>query len=175
MIEEWRSVVGLEGCYEVSNMGNVRSLDRKITYTRFGKAETKFFPAKPLSITYVRGYAKVYLMSGGPGRPHFVHRLVLEAFVGPCQIGHETRHINNVRSDNSLSNLAWGTHAENEYDRATTGTVLRGESNANSRYTEDNIKGIRDGRITRQEAHDLLGMSFPNYHYIKNRTTWRHV
>ena len=63
---------------------------------------------------------------GGPGyrvvslkasRPIFyVHRLVLEAFAGPCPAGLESRHLNGIKTDNRRSNLVWGTSAENSAD-----------------------------------------------------------
>ena len=35
--ERWKPVVGYEGIYEVSDLGRVRSLSRKVDYSRFGK------------------------------------------------------------------------------------------------------------------------------------------
>ena len=50
-----------------------------------------------------------------------VHVLVLEAFVGPRPAGHEGRHLDDVRSNNTLSNLAWGTQGENYQDALRNG------------------------------------------------------
>ena len=58
------------------------------------------------------GYVLYGLCSKGKCKTHKAHRLVLEAFVGPCPTGLETRHLNGVRNDNRLDNLAWGTPAE---------------------------------------------------------------
>lgn len=54
-------------------------------------------------------------MSGRKDR--YIHRLVLEAFVGPCPEGMEARHINGDHQDNRLENLCWGTKEENMKDR----------------------------------------------------------
>lgn len=64
------------------------------------------------------GYQRVSL--GNTQR--YVHRLVLEAFVGPCPPGKQCRHLNGDKADNKLTNLAWGTPSENNYDRVRHGT-----------------------------------------------------
>lgn len=66
-----------------------------------------------------KGYPSVNLTkeSGTPYKTFRVHRLVLLAFVGPCPEGMECRHLNGVRADCRLENLAWGTRDENVEDR----------------------------------------------------------
>ena len=49
----------------------------------------------------------------------YIHRLVLETFVGPCPKGTQCRHLNNDKLDNRLSNLIWGTQKQNQLDRWT--------------------------------------------------------
>lgn len=65
------------------------------------------------------GYLVVKL---GQGRNHFVHRLVLLAFTGPCPDGMEALHDNGVHGDARLSNLRWGTKSENCLDLVRHGT-----------------------------------------------------
>lgn len=108
--EEWRPVVGWEGWYEVSNLGKVRSLHPG--RFRFGTI---------LHGSQRDGYKTVRLCKPGRSTARKVHQLVLEAFVGPRPPGHITRHLNSVRHDNRLSNLAWGTHVENSEDLRRTG------------------------------------------------------
>ena len=52
-----------------------------------------------------------------------VHRLVLEAFVGPCPAEHECAHLNGARDDNRLLNLSWVTRAENAHHKRVHGTM----------------------------------------------------
>ena len=69
----------------------------------------------------IHGYPRVNLSRDGAPRQFLVHRLVLEAFVGPAAAGLETLHGNGVRSDCRLSNLRWGTSAENKADTVRHG------------------------------------------------------
>jgi hypothetical protein len=70
----------------------------------------------PLNTT---GYPNLNLVppEGRSYKTFRVHRLVLLAFVGPPPDGQECRHLNGIRTDARLVNLAWGTKAENAEDR----------------------------------------------------------
>ena len=69
------------------------------------------------------GHLKVSIRMNGRYYHAWVHRLVLEAFVGPCPPGMETRHLNGNPKDNRLVNLAWGTPSENSQDTKDHGHV----------------------------------------------------
>lgn len=119
MTEQWRPVVGWEGLYEVSDQGRVRSVDRVIT-RRNGLRHThrgQILKACPIK----SGHLVVRLMNAGFGSTRTVHRLVLEAFIGPCQIGHEGCHIDGNHKNNRVNNLYWGTRSENLLDQVRHG------------------------------------------------------
>lgn len=65
------------------------------------------------------GYLAVSL-SGKSRR--YIHRLVLQAFVGPCPDGSECRHLDGNPRNNRLENLCWGTRKENTADSVRHGT-----------------------------------------------------
>jgi hypothetical protein len=67
------------------------------------------------------GYHHVNLKYKNKTRSTTIHRLVLEAFVGPCPPGCEARHLNGNPGDNRLENLAWGTKKQNAADRKAHG------------------------------------------------------
>jgi hypothetical protein len=120
-IEQWRPIAGYEGAYMVSDHGRVRSLDRVITY-RDGR--TRFHPGRILRPGDTGGGHIVYLGAGIQNQKS-VHRLVLEAFVGPCPPGMEACHWNDIRHDNRLENLRWDTHSANEFDKVRNGRHRR--------------------------------------------------
>lgn len=109
--EEWRPVPGYEGMYEVSNLGRVKSL---------GTSRNR--PPTILRICVKQhGYRYAALHQAGRRRCPTLHRVVLEAFVGPCPDGREGCHIDDDKSNNHLSNLYWGTRSDNMLDRIRHG------------------------------------------------------
>ena len=98
----WKIIPDNEG-YEVSDDGHVRN---KVT-GRILK-----------NIVNSDGYHVVSLSNR---KQHRVSRLVLLAFVGPCPEGMNCRHIDNDRTNNHLSNLAWGTCLDQHNDRVAAG------------------------------------------------------
>ena len=108
--ETWKAVVGYEGIYEVSNHGQVRSLPRidMSGNNRLGKM-------RKLEIDK-DGYNKIVLRLDGVSRKFLVHRLVLEAFVGPCPENMEACHNNGMPGDNHVPNLRWDTNEANKAD-----------------------------------------------------------
>lgn len=174
--ERWLPVVGYEGIYEVSDHGRVRSLDRTIRH-RNGHVTRRRGRVLRLSST-VSGYPQAGLRSGDRDGQRLVHRLVAEAFIGPCPEGMECRHLDGNRRNNSPSNLAWGTHAENVADQATHGTRRVGESVAQAKLTERDVRAIRqacaDGEPQRSIAR-RYGVTQTLISRILLRKTWRHV
>jgi hypothetical protein len=157
--EEWRSVVGWEGLYEVSSMGRVRSLDRVIAgglrghdYVKQGRVLIPYRQPKS-------GYLVVSL-SNGTKHVVRVHTLVLEAFVGPRPDGLEACHGPNGADDNSRGNLRWDTSSAKSLD-----TVAQGMHNhANKTHClrrheftpENTYIGKNGGRICKKcrRGHD---------------------
>lgn len=102
--ERWRDVVGFEGLYVVSNLGNIMSLPRRV---KFGNTE-RVSEGRLLSQCNDRdGYKIVVLTDGSRRKTGKVHRIVATAFI-PNPAGLETvDHINANKSDNSVENLRW--------------------------------------------------------------------
>lgn len=108
--ELWKHVVGYEGLYEVSNYGNIRSLDRIVVYSdgrthKYNSCVIKQFKNK--------GYLYVRLSKNNKSSWEKVHRLVAKSFIDnpynkPC-----IDHINGDKTDNKVTNLQWVTYEEN--------------------------------------------------------------
>lgn len=118
--ERWLTVPGYEGLYEVSDHGRVRSLDRE--YTRSDGVRTRRSGRTLKPVTNTNGRHQVYLcIPGEKHRPQQVHRLILQAFIGPCPEGMEACHENDNPTDNRLANLRWDTRHGNYDDRVRNG------------------------------------------------------
>jgi len=68
------------------------------------------------------GHQKIRLCKNHKFQDFYIHRLVLETFIGPCPSGMECRHLDGNSKNNSLDNLRWGTKLENENDKKLHGT-----------------------------------------------------
>lgn len=93
------------------------------------------------------GYEMVLLRSPGQKKVgRTVHRMVAEAFIGPCPEGQEVRHLDGSRSNNHVENLAYGTRSDNMQDAHGHGTLSRGETHPSAKLTESDVRQIRARR-----------------------------
>jgi hypothetical protein len=86
------------------------------------------------------GYARVTLRIDGRSVHAYVHRLVLEAFVGPCPEGMEACHFpDQDRMNCRLENLRWDTRAANQADKVAHGTSNRGARRHMARLSDADV------------------------------------
>lgn len=125
------------------------------------------------------GYPTVCLSRGKPAerRSFCLHALVLTTFVGPCPPGQVCRHLDGNKRNNNLSNLAWGTRAENSEDSRKHGTMAVGEARG-GRLTSDSVLEIRV-RYENGEVQTALAKEFGVHQVtiseIVTRKIWRHI
>ena len=137
--ERWRPVRKWEALYEVSDFGRVRSVARWVA-CREGK---RLSEGRLLQPTESLGmYWRVELNDGGRVQSVHVHRLVAVAFVPG--IGAIVRHLDGNGFNNLPENLSWGSHADNEADKARHGRTPRGEAHPNSKMTDGHVRQIRE-------------------------------
>ena len=103
MNEIWKAIPSRTS-YEVSNLGRVRRAP-----------VLRGMPPGDVLKPYPnhKGYLRVCLSHGGKNSTRFIHRLVLEAFVGPCPDGHAGHHRDHDQANNRLENLEYITKKEN--------------------------------------------------------------
>lgn len=111
MEEEWKPVPGYIGYYEVSNIGNVRSVDRLVTYSNGIKHVYKGRMLKQ-DVNY-KGYHRVRLHKDGKSKAFSVHRLVALAFIPNQDNLPQVNHIDENKSNNCVLNLEWCTSRYN--------------------------------------------------------------
>ena len=125
-MELWLPIPGWPN-YEVSDLGRVRNINGRVL--------------KPFTKSH--SYLAVDLHHGDAMRRAYVHRLVLESFVGACPAGCEAYHVNDVATDNRLANLRWTPHAHNISNRR------------HSRGTAHSLATIRGWSTRRTESAQL--------------------
>lgn len=113
MLEKWVQIEGYEGFYEVSDQGNVRSMERVVPRFSRGSLQQIHRASRPLrhNLNH-KGYPEVTLTKGAVRNSFRVHRLVATAFCpnGPQE---HVNHINSIRTDNRAENLEWCTAKHN--------------------------------------------------------------
>ena len=108
----WKPVVGYEGRYEVSNKGNIRSLDIYVN-CRNGAKRLYKGRVKPLRKNN-RGYVTVALCRDNKTTSFLLHRIVAEAFVPNIENKTQVNHIDGNIDNNNAYKLEWVTDDENK-------------------------------------------------------------
>lgn len=134
LLEEWKPVVGFEGLYEVSDWGNVKSVDRTFEYYHPSAKKNikRTFKGQILKkVLNQDGYHVVSLRDyNHKGHEGKVHRLVAEAWIPNLEGKPLIDHINGNKIDNRVENIRWATPLEN----------------SNNPNTIVNMRGIQNGR-----------------------------
>jgi hypothetical protein len=124
------------------------------------------------------GYLRVHLRPATSLRYSYIHHLVLELFVGPCPDGFQSCHTNDVKNDNRLSNLQWGTVSSNRHDAYRNGRLPRGERHRCAKLKETDIPLIierfRAGESIRSICASF-GVTRTTIRAIIVGKTWKHV
>lgn len=166
--EEWRQVVGYDGLYEVSNIGRIKS---RTNWRNLGKERIMKPTLLPIGYECVRLRGKVF---------KYVHRLVLESFVGPCPPGKEVNHKDSHRANNILGNLEYVTHFENIHHAMDKGRIIHpvGEKASKAKLTRDQVlevRALRKTGLTLAAIANKFGITNQSVDYIVKYRNWRHV
>lgn|SRR5574344_2142255 len=109
--EIWKDIPNYEGCYQISNLGRLKSLDRivknKCNSTRIQKGKIM----KPI-LNKRNGYVYYGLSKNGM-KLYRAHVLILNTFIAKPRDNMQVNHVNGIKTDNRLENLEWCTPSEN--------------------------------------------------------------
>jgi len=166
--EIWKNINGYCGVYQISNHGKVRNI-----------ATNTFKQLTPKD----NGYLIVTLYKNNVGKTLYVHRLVLQAFVGNAPSNKpDVRHLDGNKHNNYLPNLIWGDKSENAKDSIRHGTRfqpdVRGSKHGESKLLEKDIPVIiaaLDSGETQKFVAKRYGVTQGLISKIKRRVAWRHV
>jgi len=157
-METWKYIDGYEGYYEVSTLGNVRSIDRKVPNARHGEINCKGKKLKPAIDAC--GYFRVALSKNRKLSTYKVHRLVMLAFIGESKL--QVNHKNGIKTDNRLENLEYCTQSENIL-HAYQNNLMKpsiGSKNGNSKLNEDQVRIIRYELPRTNKAREQAAKAF---------------
>lgn len=176
--ELWKTIPDFPE-YECSTLGRVRSwkpLGRNQSGDGIPRKEPHI-----LSPGETRGgYLSVALSQDGKVTQFRVNRLVLITFVGD-EPGKMACHRNGLRKDNRLSNLYWGTAAENAAGKLQHGTQPVGEGVKQARLTADAVRWARRHYVEGDPEYGVnalarrFGVSAPTMHKAISGKTWKHI
>jgi len=133
--EIYKDVVGYEGIYQVSNLGNVK---RILLSRGVSKKNNNFI--KPNNN---KGYYYIRLTLNNKTKNFLVHRLVAQAFINNPNNYPFVNHINGIKNDNNANNLEWCTHSQNIRHAIEIGlkVTAKGDDNKLSRKIIDTQTG----------------------------------
>ena len=146
MKELWKNIKGYEGLYQISNLGNVKSLSRKVQFTNSHGTAVRITKTKILKPGKQGLYLGVVLRKDGIGKSYYIHRLLAEHFIPNPNNLPEVNHKDENKFNNDLNNLEWCTHQYN----SSYGTISEKHSKANKgrKHSEDFRK--RDSEIKKE-------------------------
>jgi hypothetical protein len=158
--EIWKDIHGYEGCYQISNLGRVKSLSR-MKSTGNLRYESDDIILKPGIVG--RGYLHLSLWKNGNKKQAYVHRLVIETFRGKSTL--TVNHKNGIKTDNRLENLEYCTYGENNKHAIDNG--LRKQHEYKGHFDKKVIQyDLEENYIT---EHDSITLASKNTN--TNRTS----
>lgn len=144
-MEEWRDIPGYEGLYQVSDAGNVRSVDRVVRYPE-GKSDRRFRGKRIKAVLGSNGYLFVNLSRNSRIKRVGIHRLVAMAFIPKPTGNVEVNHKNGDPTDNRAQNLEWVTRSENiahSYRVLGRKPAWKGRKMHNRKLTDEQARRIK--------------------------------
>lgn len=182
MTEEWADIDGYEGIYQVSSLGNVRSLDRVISSGARRKGQLiklqKGPKAKRKAGKDRDAYLQVTLAKNWKQKTFLIHRLVAAAFLPAVEGKDVVNHINGDKTDNRLENLEWCTYKENMEHASGTGLMSFGDDHHTAKLTASKARAIRslhsEGRTYASLSREY-GVSPKSIMNVVNNRTWTHA
>ena len=165
-MENWKDIKGYENLYQISDFGNVKSIEKKSNGTR-GRINIRHSINHKPFLTK-KGYNTVKLRKNGHSKSFLVHRLVAINFIPNIHNKSQVNHINSIKTDNSVTNLEWCTASENLIHSFKNGTHnIKGEKNPSSKITNNDAEDIRKSNESIKELSKKYKISEVSVRKVK--------
>lgn len=165
-METWKKVIGFENEYEVSSLGNIRSLERLVNHYKGGM---RLYKSNEKKIRLNRsGYFRCNLKKDNKRYDYTVHRLVAEAFLGKQEGKNTVNHINGIKTDNRIENLEWVTLSENTIHAVKTRLIK-------TKLTDIEAMQILNSTSSHRKLAAIYGVSSSIVWRIKNGLAYKHL
>ena len=100
------------------------------------------------------------------------HRVSFQAFVGEIPEGKVIAHVCDNKLCVNPAHLFLATHAENSADMVNKKRSARGAKSGGSKLTEEQVKFIRESKLSHRKLGAMLNVSHANIGYVKRSVTW---
>lgn len=181
MNEIWKTIPDYEDCYEASNLGRIRSLNRTIKHPHSikNKIKGKILKQSKFGRRQNKKYFGVNPSINGKNKCCFVHRLVAQAFIPNPENKPCINHKDGDKDNNKVENLEWCTYKENSIHAVKTGLhkAPSGEESHSAKITQKQVDEIRKRYIPRKITQIMLAKEYgvvqETIHRIIKRKIWK--
>jgi hypothetical protein len=155
-MEIWKDIAGYEGLYKVSNLGNVKSLERFVNTSNGISIRIKEKILKHRKDG--TGYLSVNLSLFSKAKTFSIHRLVAVHFLLNSKELKCVNHINGIKTDNRVENLEWCSHSHNTLHAFKLGINLKGEDRSFSKITNEQVSEIKISKLKQKKLAELYNV-----------------
>lgn len=166
-MEIWKAIKGFEEQYEISNIGNLRSIDRVVKHSVDGFTRKYKGTKKNIRLT-TDGYFKCNLKKDGKRFDFRVHRLVANAFIPNTENKPIINHKNGIKTDNRVENLEWCTSSEN-ITHAIENRYIK------TKLTDEEAIDIFNSVLSTRKLGSKYNVNASIIWRIKNKKAYKHL
>ena len=149
--------------------------DQRYEVSLLGQVRMKGKTARKPSVTPTGYHVIVFSVPSKKHVGRYVHRMVMETFVGPCPDKMEVSHLNGDKSDNRLVNLRYESAKDNHARKIEHKTDFNGARNPAARLTMHQVKEIRESNSPQSVFAKKFGVSVATIGRARRGESWRYI